>query len=297
MQAVRDAQFAAAAQQRLLDGAERELLALLPIAAGAQAETYLRTALIRHDALDACAREAQRARIRYEALAARDIPPAAGADESAERPARTRAELQAALGSLQERRREAQSARDYTEGRSRAIGEDASLAASLDEKRASLARLRAEYDAIALAMDALQSANAALQNRFSPALSRRTAELFSRLSGGKYDRVLLDRGFGAQTGERGEAVTHDAQLLSCGALDQLYLAVRLAICETVLPAGDPPPVVLDDALVRFDDARCRAALELLLEESETRQILLFTCQHRESAYLAGRAGVTTLTLS
>ena len=299
VQAVRDAQFAAAAQQRLLDGAERELLALLPIAAGAQAETYLRAALTRHAALDACVHEAQSARIRYEALAARDIPPAAagGADESAERPARTRAELQAALGSLQERRREAQSARDYTEGRSRAIGEDASLAASLDEKRASLARLHAEYDAIALAMDALQSANTALQNRFSPALSRRTAELFSRLSGGKYDRVLLDRGFGAQAGERGEAVTHDAQLLSCGALDQLYLAVRLAICETVLPADDPPPVVLDDALVRFDDARCRATLELLLEESETRQILLFTCQHRESAYLAGRAGVTTLTLA
>mgnify|MGYP002581019471 CR=1 FL=1 len=73
--------------------------------------------------------------------------------------------------------------------------------------------------------------------------------------------------------------------------------MRLAICETVLPADDPPPVVLDDALVRFDDARCRAALELLLEESKTRQILLFTCQHRESAYLAGRAGVTTLALS
>ena len=297
VQAVRDAQSAAAAQQRLLDSAERELLALLPAAAGTQTETYLRAALARHDALDACVHEAQSARIRYEALAARDIPPAAGADETAERPARTRAELQAALGALQERRREAQSARDYTEGRSRAIGEDASLAASLDEKRASLARLRAEYDAIALAMDALQSANTALQNRFSPALSRRTAELFSRLSGGKYDRVLLDRGFGAQAGERGEAVTHDAQLLSCGALDQLYLAVRLAICETVLPADDPPPVVLDDALVRFDDARCRAALELLLEESKTRQILLFTCQHRESAYLAGRAGVTTLALS
>ena len=54
--------------------------------------------------------------------------------------------------------------------------------------------------------------------------------------------------------------------------------------------------VLDDALVRCDDARCRKALELLYEESKTRQILLFTCQHRESAFLAGRSGVTVLSL-
>ena len=146
-------------------------------------------------------------------------------------------------------------------------------------------------------MNALQSANTALQSRFSPALSRRTAELFSRLTGGKYDRVLLDRSFSALTQEHGESVSHNAQLLSLGTLDQLYLAVRLAICETVLPESDPPPIVLDDALVRFDDARCRAALDLLLEESKTRQILLFTCQHRESAYLAGRGGVALLTLT
>ena len=135
-----------------------------------------------------------------------------------------------------------------------------------------------------------------LQSRFSPALSRRAGELFSRLTDGKYESVLLDRTFSAQAGEAGESISHDAQLLSLGTLDQLYLAVRLAICESVLPEGDPPPIVLDDALVRFDDARCRAALDLLLEESKSRQILLFTCQHRESAYLAGRDGVTLLSL-
>ena len=172
----------------------------------------------------------------------------------------------------------------------------AELGAALTQKRDELAQKQAEYDAIALAMESLQSANTALQNRFSPALSRRAGELFSRLTGGKYESVLLDRTFSAQAGETGESVSHDAQLLSLGTLDQLYLAVRLAICESALPADDPPPIVLDDALVRFDDERCRAALELLLEESKSRQILLFTCQHRESAYLSGRDGVTFLSL-
>ena len=59
--------------------------------------------------------------------------------------------------------------------------------------------------------------------------------------------------------------------------------MRLAICDAVLPAD--APLVLDDALLTFDDERLGAALELLRELSKTRQILLFTCQSREQAWL------------
>ena len=40
-------------------------------------------------------------------------------------------------------------------------------------------------------------------------------------------------------------------------------------------------MVLDDALVRFDDTRHAAAMELLRQEAEHKQIILFTCQKRE----------------
>ena len=294
-QALREAQSDAAAQQKLCDSAARELLVLIPAGDISRVSTYLDTALRKYAELDALTHEARELSLRCELLSAQqpqsDVPA-----EPAVRPARSRAELQNALDVLIVRRREAQSTFDYTSGRCRAIGDAAELEAMLAQKRAELAQNQAEYDAIALAMDALQHANTALQSRFSPALSRRAGELFSRLTGGKYESVLLDRTFSAQAGEAGESISHDAQLLSLGTLDQLYLSVRLAICESVLPESDPPPIVLDDALVRFDDARCRAALDLLLEESKSRQILLFTCQHRESAYLAGRDGVTLLSL-
>lgn len=294
-QALHDARSDAAAQQKLYDAAARELLVLIPAGDISRVGAYLDAALQKYAELDALTREARDLSLRCELLSARvpkgDIP-----DEPTERPARSRTELQTALDALAQRRREAQSTFDYTSGRCRAIGDAAELEAALTQKRDELAQKQAEYDAIALAMESLQSANTALQNRFSPALSRRAGELFSRLTGGKYESVLLDRTFSAQAGETGESVSHDAQLLSLGTLDQLYLAVRLAICESALPADDPPPIVLDDALVRFDDERCRAALELLLEESKSRQILLFTCQHRESAYLSGRDGVTFLSL-
>ena len=294
-QALRDARSDAAAQQKLYDAAARELLVLIPAGDISRVGAYLDAALQKYAELDALTREARDLSLRCELLSARapkgDVP-----DKPVVRPARSRAELQTALDALARCRREAQSIFDYTSGRCRAIGDAAELEAALTQKRDELAQKQAEYDAIALAMESLQSANTALQNRFSPALSRRAGELFSRLTGGKYESVLLDRTFSAQAGETGESVSHDAQLLSLGTLDQLYLAVRLAICESALPADDPPPIVLDDALVRFDDERCRAALELLLEESKSRQILLFTCQHRESAYLSGRDGVTFLSL-
>ena len=79
-----------------------------------------------------------------------------------------------------------------------------------------------------------------------------------------------------------------ALALSQGTADQLYLAVRLAVCDLVLPGEDPCPLVLDDALANFDDARMALALETLAELGKQRQILLFTCHSRERAWQQGR---------
>lgn len=292
--ALQKASSDAAAQQNLYLSILRELLALIPVPDVARIPACIDAAFAQYSQADALAQRAREARLRCEMLAGQPQP--AVPDEPPERPVRSRAELQASLRGLQARRREAQSICDYTSGRLRAIGDAPSLTSELSGKRAALAQAQSEYDALLLAIDALQTSNAALQSRFSPALSRRAAALFSRLTGGAYDRVLLDRSFSALTGASGEGVSRSAAFLSLGALDQLYLAVRLAICEAVLPADDPIPLVLDDALVRFDDARCRAALDLLYEESHTRQILLFTCQRREAACLAGRPGIAVLSL-
>ena len=67
--------------------------------------------------------------------------------------------------------------------------------------------------------------------------------------------------------------------LSTGTADQLYLALRLAICDAALPAD--APLLLDDALLNFDDQRLGQAMTLLRELSAQRQILLFSCSGRE----------------
>jgi len=259
----------------------------------AHAKAYIDENLSRYEMLSSLQQAAQRAQLRLELLPNAVTSPAA---EPIEKPARSREELQISLNELEHRIENARRTIDFTDGRIRAIGEREALEASLSVKHESLDHLNLEYDALALAMEALEHANTSLQTRFSPALSKRAAELFSVLTDGKYDTVLLDRAFRAQAEEVGCPIPHDAALLSQGAADQLYLAVRLAICELVLPEDKNIPLVLDDALTNFDDNRCAKALELLLEESRKRQIILLTCQHRESAYLANRSGVHVLSL-
>ncbi len=231
-------------------------------------------------------RDALRAQLSEEELAQPAVPAAAVLSGNA---ASELAQTQEALAA-------ARSRYDTLLGRIRALDSGSDLADQLAQKQEELARLQQEYDAIALAMTALEQANTILETRFSPALGARAAEIFSALTGGKYDKVLLSRDLTLSAEAAGDPMSRSIQLLSQGAADQLYLAVRLAICDMVLPAEKHVPLILDDALVSFDDTRLRAALDYLLAESAQRQILLFTCQGRERDYLADRENVNVLAL-
>lgn len=179
-------------------------------------------------------------------------------------------------------------------------GRDAqTLGGQISRLEEELVRQQAEYDALRLSLDALQAANTTLQNRFSPELGRRAAEIFADMTGSTWSHILLDRDFHLSAESGSDPTRRSVQLLSAGTADQLYLAVRLAICEMILPPEQNPPLILDDALLTFDDARLSTTLDYLTRLGAQRQILLFTCQGREAALLRGRPGVhiTNLTQS
>lgn len=179
-------------------------------------------------------------------------------------------------------------------------GQDAqALGDQISRLEEELVRQQAEYDALRLSLDALQAANTTLQNRFSPELGRRAAEIFADMTGSTWSHILLDREFHLSAESGSDPTRRSVQLLSAGTADQLYLAVRLAICEMILPPEQNPPLILDDALLTFDDARLSTTLDYLTRLGAQRQILLFTCQGREAALLQGRPGVhiTNLTQS
>ena len=179
-------------------------------------------------------------------------------------------------------------------GTLQAMGDPAALAAQREELETVLARKRLELDALTAAIEGLTHANALLQERFSPELNRLAGEYMARLTGGKYPAVSLTRELEGFVRTGGEVLPRSALYLSRGTVDQLYLAVRLAVCRLCLP--ERPPILLDDALAAFDDARLMAALELLWELSGEQQVLLFTCQSRESQALGSTPGVTRVEL-
>ena len=255
------------------------------------ADQLLRRCAVRRKELaeaESAAREARlRSDLQFQQLPEDDAPAEALPAPSRSRDAVT-ADLEAARAALAQ----ARSAADRLTGQLHGLTPPDQLRARRAELEDQRTGLEAEYSAIRLAMETLDHANTALQNRFSPELGRRAAEIFAQLTGSRYSGVVLDRSFRLSAEPAGDPVFRDAALLSAGTLDQLYLAVRLAICDLVLPPEKQVPIVLDDALANFDDQRCAAALGFLKEASKDRQILLFTCHSREAEFFAGDGEVS-----
>lgn len=166
-------------------------------------------------------------------------------------------------------------------GAALAIGDPMALGsehAQLLEQRDALER---QYAAIALAIETLGRADAELQSRFSPQLAQKAADYMDYLTDGRYDELVLARDLSAKARSADDPTPRDTAYLSAGTADLLYLSVRLALCELTCPADDPCPLVLDDTLVNFDDARAKRAMALFREIAQHRQVILFTCHERD----------------
>ena len=160
-----------------------------------------------------------------------------------------------------------------------ATGQEELLQRRLEQLNARIDRLTETYAALELAQETLAAATAQLQRRFAPRIASEAQKILQRMTGGRYDRLTIDQDLSLNAGTQEETVLRNAQRRSEGTVDQIYLALRLAVSKELTPNA---PLVLDDALVRFDDVRHAAAMEILKEEALDRQIILFTCQSRES---------------
>ncbi|MGI6028417.1 MAG: ATP-binding protein [Candidatus Heteroscillospira sp.] len=194
-----------------------------------------------------------------------------------------------AMDALEEKRRRLAA----LEGKLSVLGDARELLSRREELHEAIEENRRQYESIELAREMLREAEQQHLEDFSPKLTRRASELFSRLTGARYEELAFDRGLNSAARLRGDALSRGSEHLSAGARELLYLCLRLALCELALPEDKNIPIILDDALCTLDDGRCAAFLELLLELSRSRQIILFTCHGREAAYLRHRPGVST----
>ncbi|MBQ3252483.1 MAG: AAA family ATPase [Oscillospiraceae bacterium] len=182
------------------------------------------------------------------------------------------------------RRQQLQQMLGQAQGQAEALGSEAQLEKELDTLDRRINKLENTYGALVLAQQTLETAAQELQRQFAPRISKRAAQLFEKLTDGRYDRLALDQDLTLSAGTREEDTLRKWQWRSDGTADQLYLALRLAVAEELTPQS---PIILDDALVRFDDNRAKTALQILKDTGIHRQVILFSCQNREKTWEIG----------
>ncbi len=164
------------------------------------------------------------------------------------------------------------------QGRMEALGDREALENQLAGCSKRIVRLEDTYAAVSIALETLADARGELQRRFAPRIAKRAQALLASMTNGRYHSLTMGEDFTLQAGAGEESTLRDCLWRSDGTVDQLYLALRLAVAEELTPDA---PLILDDALVRFDDARMTAAVKLLKEMAQGKQVILFTCQSRE----------------
>ena len=171
------------------------------------------------------------------------------------------------------------------------LGELALLLRSPEHDENELKRLSAEltdeyaqkkelYDALELAEENMQAAVDDISRSFGPLLNEKTAEIFSNLTGGRYEKVMVDKEYAIQAKPKTGGY-HEWKYLSSGTTDQAYLSLRLAMTELITDNGERLPLMLDDVLLQYDAERAENALEYLKKYAQNAQILFFTCRNMQ----------------
>lgn len=246
-----------------------------------QRQSYFEQAAFLWQELERAQRELEQTKGHAEALAAMaKTPPKPNAPDML---THTGPETDFLLAQTKQELKNTEEAIAQNKGRIDALGQPSAIQSRLEAVSRRIARLETYNAAIELAQDQLYKITLMLQRRFSPRITKRTQELFSKLTGGRYQRITLGEDMGLQTASVDEVTLQELRRRSDGTIDQLYLALRLAVAGELTPNV---PLILDDALVRFDDQRLGLALDILREEAAQKQVILFTCQTRENAYLS-----------
>ena len=164
------------------------------------------------------------------------------------------------------------------QGRMETLGSPQVLREQLAKVETRIRELEKYYSAAVLAQELLVKAKQELQRRFAPRISQRAQEIFASVTAGRYQRIALAEDLSVSTATEDENTLRGSLWRSDGTADQMYLALRLAVAEELTADA---PLILDDAFVRFDDARLMEALKLLNQTGKDKQVILFTCQSRE----------------
>jgi DNA repair exonuclease SbcCD ATPase subunit len=150
------------------------------------------------------------------------------------------------------------------------------LEEELEELQETLKHEDKKVKVYGLASEFLSRARTDVLSSVEEALEHEIQEHLAVFTNGKYSRVKVNKEgleFWVYSDEKGDWVRPEE--LSGGAIDEFYLAFRLALVKLIF--GDKkPPLILDDPFVNFDSVRLANTLNLFKTLASDYQIIIFT---------------------
>lgn len=135
-----------------------------------------------------------------------------------------------------------------------------------------------------------------MQSNFVPRLNRVVGDILGRITDGKYDELKVSEDYSIKVVDQLKGQINNMDYFSSGTRDQLYFSLRMGLIQILVDEGRKTPILLDDALLQYDDIRLAKALDYLYQQSKNHQIILFSCQKREMELLRDYSGVNIISL-
>lgn len=135
---------------------------------------------------------------------------------------------------------------------------------------------------INLAIENLNKAYEEMKTTITPKFTNNLSEGIKEITNNKYEKVAIndEKGMIIENA-RGEYI--EANKLSTGTIDQLYLALRLSMIKDL--SKETLPIILDETFAYFDNARLEKIIQYLNEKAKEHQTIIFTCTNREKEIL------------
>lgn len=140
-----------------------------------------------------------------------------------------------------------------------------------------------EIESIDLAIETMTSISDDIQVMFGTHLNSAISKYIAALTNNKYDSLNVDDNLNVTINYEGKVVPIDK--LSTGTVDQVYLALRLAIADIICTNKERLPLLFDDCFAMYDNERLDSTLKYL-HDNVNSQVIIFTCHTREDELLA-----------
>ena len=257
-------------QSEALRSWQDERSAELKKAGGALDEWEELQRLLGQSSLDELAGEAERLLTEARALADK-----ADIEDTAELPAPlTDAEFRDAEDKVDKSRTDFNHAQSQLEVFARELMDVAEAEEELAAAKGEYCRVRSLGDTLNSTISFLEQAEENVHRTVAPVLAKIVREWLPRVTDGRYTDCRVDPEKLAVEVETRDGRWRQADLLSHGTAEQIYLLLRFALARHL--ASQACPLIVDDAVAASDSRRKRELLETLLAVSASTQVILFT---------------------